>query len=233
MLAPCLLLTLLPAAKSTAAITFQAPVTISSDSDVSTTGTLVQALSFASPATVNGIFFSGPNVGTASGSLYTNGNFSFLSGTNLNNSSFGAGTGSPWNSLTPDYRNVLAGAIYSGLQQSMIVDLNGLSLGQAYEVQLWVHDNRGGSVALRNQEVIDANTVPMDFNSTNTAGGVGQYVIGTFTAFAATESFQVRGFGIPQVNAIQLRAIPEPGTALLGVFPLGVLALRRRRRTPL
>ena len=71
----------------------------------------------------------------------------------------------------------------------------------------------------------------------NVEGGVGQYVIGTFTADATTQQivFQGEGTGLnggsTQINAFQLRAIPEPAsTELLGIF--GVYGMCQRRRRP-
>jgi hypothetical protein len=62
---------------------------------------------------------------------------------------------------------------------------------------------------------------------------VGQWIKGTFTADSTSQSLQLSGAlsatdGYPQINALQLRTIPEPSSALLG--GLGLLALFRRRR---
>ena len=222
----------LAAASCQAAITFQSAVTASSPSDVSTSGSLVQALSFAASTTVNGVAFSGPNVHTGSGNPYTNGIFEFNGVNNLNNFAFGAGSGNPWNSLAANYQSLLSGSVYSGpLGSSFTVNLNGLTIGQEYLVQLWVNDNRGGSIALRNQEVEDGNVAAMDFNHSDEEGGIGQYVIGTFTANSNSESFRVNGAidSVAQINAIQLRTIPEPSSAFLGAAAAGLLVLRRRR----
>lgn len=223
----------LAAASCQAAITFQSAVTVSSPSDVSTAGALVQALSFASSTTVNGVAFSGPNVHTGSGNPYTNGIFEFNGVNNLNNFAFGAGSGNPWNSLAANYQSLLSGSVYSGpLGSSFTVNLNGLTIGQEGNlVQLWVNDNRGGSIALRNQEVEDGNVAAMDFNHSDEEGGIGKHVIGTFTANSNSESFRVNGAidSVAQINAIQLRTIPEPSSAFLGAAAAGLLVLRRRR----
>lgn len=225
----------LAAASCQAAITFQSAVTVSSSSDVSTAGSLVQALSFAASTTVNGVGFSGPNVQAGSGSPYTNGIFEFNGATNLNDFAFGAGSGNPWNTLTANYQNLLSGGIFlgglGGFGGSFTVNLNSLTVGQDYLVQFWVHDNRGGSIALRNQEVEGGNVSAMDFNISDEEGGVGQYVIGTFTASSSSESFRIIGDinSPPQLNAIQLRTIPEPSSALLSAAAAGLLVLRRRR----
>ena len=63
----------------------------------------------------------------------------------------------------------------------------------------------------------------------------GQYVIGTFTATAASQQIKYSNGEINGwVNGFQLRrlaapAVPEPGTALAGMIAVGLCGLRRRR----
>lgn len=74
-------------------------------------------------------------------------------------------------------------------------------------------------------------------NTTGTAGGLGQYLTGTFTANSTTQSFQVTGgFGsVAYANAMQVRllAVPEPtqmvSLAAIGAA-LGAWRLRKLRR---
>jgi hypothetical protein len=77
--------------------------------------------------------------------------------------------------------------------------------------------------------------VTLDANTTNTVGGLGQFAIGTFTASGTTQAFLLSEPGgdfNPLINALQVRAVPEPSLTLLGcaVAAAGGLALRRRSR---
>lgn len=57
-----------------------------------------------------------------------------------------------------------------------------------------------------------------------------QFAVGTLIASGTTQSLfaEAQGFARAHINAIQLRAIPEPSVSLLG--GLGALALLRRRK---
>lgn len=71
----------------------------------------------------------------------------------------------------------------------------------------------------------------------STAGGLGQHVVGTFTAVAAFQHFTLEspsGFTAPLMNALQLRditatAVPG-GAGLAGLFTLAAAGRVRRRR---
>lgn len=62
--------------------------------------------------------------------------------------------------------------------------------------------------------------------------GLGQYASGTFTADAASQplSLATSGFANAHINGYQLRAVPEPGTAVLVLLGLAGFALRGRGR---
>jgi hypothetical protein len=75
-------------------------------------------------------------------------------------------------------------------------------------------------------------------NVPNAQGGLGQYVIGTFTAVGTTESVSFTGVSLhPQINAFQVRqlavpVIPVPPavwTGLSTLVVLGGMGLLRRR----
>ena len=78
-------------------------------------------------------------------------------------------------------------------------------------MQVWVHDNRG-SIPLRSETLTSgANTVSLTYNSPgSTAGAVGQYVIGTFTADGTSQSFTLLGGASTQLNALQVRDVTPP-----------------------
>ena len=58
--------------------------------------------------------------------------------------------------------------------------------------------------------------------------GMANFVIGTFRADAATQSFFVSGVNDPGLSGVQLRLVPEPASA--GLLCLGAIAALFRRR---
>ena len=129
------------------------------------------------------------------------------------------------------------------------VTLGGLTIGQEYLIQIFTHDgraNRGTDLDSRagfgdgtgSTEAVGISGLS-DAAIDSNAGGTGFSVIGTFTATQETLTFNVFGStngsnpaasptGAGQINALQVRSIPEPSsTALLG---LGGLALLLRRK---
>ena len=100
--------------------------------------------------------------------------------------------------------------------------------GNSYLVQfIGVGDDRG-CCATRTQSVNDGNG---NFSGDLTRG-TGDWVVGSFTADGASQSFFVSGANDPGLSGLIVRdlgAVPEPGTALLSFAGLLGLALRRRR----
>ncbi|MFC7337864.1 PEP-CTERM sorting domain-containing protein [Haloferula chungangensis] len=146
-------------------------------------------------------------------------------------------------SFTSDPDNFYDGGIYS----INSIAITGLTPGQLYELQFMAIDDRGTDV--RNTIFGDGTQDYTASISAGTAGnilirtnpaGQGSYVTGTFVADGSgNQDISIYGNrnadlsmnqvgSSAQINAFQLRAIPEPSVALLG--GLGLIGLLRRRR---
>lgn len=220
-----------PALTHASLVTWQAPQTITGDSDVVTTGTLIVAGNLAqlfSPTTINGVNFQGVPLG-GSGTVTTT---------------------AP-SSLSSNYLTMLNSAFLVPADDTNVsITLAGLTVGNQYLVQFWVNnsgnspslgrfdflttisDDLGNSVSLYDGD----NGIAAGPGNTNIDPLLGEYVIGTFTAAAGTQTFNFFSGEVPGVvNGVQLRnitgvaAVPEPGTALAGVMLAGLLGVRRRR----
>ena len=177
-----------------ATVTWNAPVTIAGDSDVSTTGSLVNAFTFASGnvATVNGVnflpFSISANTTTFGGS----------------NSPFGTGN-APFSSLSSSYQNAITGGLFNGGGTDSVT-LNNLTVGHTYQVQIWADDSRS-CCSSRTETVAGNNSPTLAYNNTAAAGGVGQFVTGTFTANSTSQSISYTFFPSgtsAQVNGLQV-----------------------------
>ena len=108
---------------------------------------------------------------------------------------------------------------------SDLVTLSGLTIGLTYEIQLLIVEDRDTTSAVRNRTVTvsevdgdaDAGTGRLDFSyDTDTDGSAVQLVTGTFTADAATQTFDISQLddgnaaspNNAQINAYQLRVSP-------------------------
>lgn len=171
------------------------------------------------------------------------------------------GAGTTYGDLSTDYRGLIAHAIRGAggttgapsgtantpndlFYNSYTFTLLNLTPGATYEIQVWF--NESGSAVTRRSAIGDLDgTMNVDgewsggtrvaYNYDDEVGGVGQYVIGEFTADeSGEESFTFNAYASPVanfagLNAYQLRIIPEPSHALLGAAGLFGLAFRRRR----
>ena len=193
-----------------AATIFWGPATtISADSDVITSGTALYAYTGGSAKTVNGVAF------TAGSGFATWGSVSFTSGfTGVSATAFWLAA-SPFQDLSPAYTNVLRGAAYGGTAAGTVT-LNGLTPGHDYSVQIWVSDPR--SAGSGRTETINGSAVTLDYNSSDIAGGVGQYVVGYFTASSTSQAFTMTpsASGSVQLNAISVRDAGLPQRIWLG-----------------
>jgi hypothetical protein len=141
----------------------------------------------------------------------------YLSGfTTRNSAGFTTTSYNPCALLPSNYRSALAGGNFESNGAPCTVILSNLTSGVDYAVQIWIDDTRGtllsGGVGTSNRTDVlasGANNVTLACNTSQLSGGLGQYVVGTFTADAATQSFTITGGGsstnATQINAIQLR----------------------------
>ena len=207
---------------------------ITSDSNVSTNGTLVFALNGTSgtapTTTVNGVSFVPATLLSAEtqSQAQSPGNESLTTTIGNDNA----------NAFETGGLDAIGQIIQSGWWgadsgNTAIVTLDGLTVGDDYEVQIFANDARGNRhdgyvTRLGNGE--GGFGIDLELNNQPVGGGAGaragDYGIGTFTADATTQVIELAGFlngnnngGRLQVNAIQLRKI-EPLNLLPGAVPL-------------
>ncbi|MDF7823644.1 hypothetical protein P4B35_06425 [Pontiellaceae bacterium B12227] len=193
---------------SSTEIQWNLPQTIVDDLDVSTEGTFEYAYNAgaASVATVNGVTFTGTGGSTAAfGSDIT---LTSFTGTTTD---FGSISADPYASLPGNYRPLLSSAVTNGSAASAIT-LHNLTIGQRYQVQIWVNDSSAGNTNA--QPVIASigtgNAVTLESATAAVDGAVGQSAIGTFVADATSQTFALGGERL-QLNAIQVRQVDALG----------------------
>lgn len=225
---------------SAATILFSSSYLAADGSSVSTTGTKLEAFNFGigAPAsnydtTVNTVAFTGKSNGvTSPTNKYTSPTGTYFS---ANSNYVSADFYTPKVGYS-GYDTLLSNFIFTYGNSNNTITLSTLEIGKIYSFQIFEADNRtaydiaGSTIRLTN----GANV----YNTTQTFGGntsSGLVINGLFTADAVTQSFNLNKIGSNgttvnefQVNAFQLRQVPEPSSALLG--GLGFLALLRRRR---
>jgi hypothetical protein len=228
-------------AGSSFAIAWGTARTISGDSDVRTDGSLVSAFNIGSAgvasSTVNGVRFEAfafPEDMT--GDTFNLGalTFSGTAGLLVSSNGLGAATGN-FASLSGSYQTLLgSGGSASNSGASFYLTLDGLTIGQEYLLQWWSNNSANSSLVTETIGLSDTGEVTLDSNTSDAAGGLGQYAVGSFTAERNSVMFELAGTpGNPLINAVQLRevsAVPEPGS-LVTLAALGAAgALVRRRR---
>lgn len=215
-----------PCGSFAAVITWGAASTISGDADVSTNGVLLYAYDdSAVAATVSAVAFApGNSASSLGGDVSIGGAFSFTT------TAYGSASATPWTILSTNYRAVLQGGVYSTNNGTLTVTLNNLVAGRSYLVQVWASDNR--ALASNRTETVASsggNNVTLDYNSTGTNGGVGQFVVGSFVANSNNQSFTLTGVlpagnNSAQLNAIQVRDLTATNlTAFPGAEGYGAM----------
>ena len=199
-----------------AVITWATPVNITTDTDVDTNGILNYAETWGqNGATVNGVTFAydtsktgDANVGIAFGST---------AGTDKSGEGVG-GTGTPYAGLSTAYKVLVKGTVWANVGTQGTITLNNLTVSNLYEVQIWENDSRGGyatRVATLSDSSAGGDSVSLAHcvgGTTSSAnGGLGQYVIGTFTADGTSQIIYITDSATSpqtagdQLNSIQLR----------------------------
>lgn len=227
---------LVPAAR--AQMDWSAPVDLVGDSDVSTAGTLTYAYVFGGSSvtsqTVNGVTFSPFAIpGQEFGSL-TVGNAT-LSATEFN-WNVTSSDQAPYANLSSDYQGLLGENAFSH-GGALTLTLGGLTAGQTYEVQIWINNSFNSAVNY-SATVSDGTQVSsaISGNTSGQIGGLGQYVIGVVTLGGEQTDLQLTLSPVSAdagVNAVQIRAVPEPGVIIYvlgGLTVVGWMALQRSRR---
>ena len=213
-------------------ITWGNPSNIAGDSDVLNDGTTVAAFNMnGSAVTVNGVPFNSWTYSSPS-TATTMGNFTFAESPNhiLAGSGFGSNN-NPFASLSVNYQTLLSTGITTDDNNTLTLTITNLVPLQKYEFQFWVSASDLPSPAFTT--VASApNNVTLHPNTSDADGGVGQFVVGTFTAADPTEVITFNGSDstqAPLVNAFQLRAVPEPAASSILLLGGSVLLLLRRR----
>jgi glucuronoarabinoxylan endo-1,4-beta-xylanase len=217
-----------------ASITWSAAANISSDSDVSTLGKLLYAEDWGAAATVNGVPFTLDTSSTGDSKVAIL--FPSKAGTSQ---TAVAGTGSPYSGLSTAYKSLNKGLVYgvtgaTGATTSGTITLQGLTVGNSYQVQVWINDSRSGASGGANSYPTRVATLTspggnsvslahyVGGTSTSPSGGLGQYAIGAFVADATTQPIYETdsnttsgGTGGTQLNAIQVANVVTTGTAVV------------------
>ncbi|MDG3005062.1 PEP-CTERM sorting domain-containing protein [Paludisphaera mucosa] len=235
-------LTLGCSASRAASITWGPATNIAGDADVRTGGSLVAAYNFGGRdvgvATINGVAFQPFAV---AGNPSTHGGVTIAEspGILLGLDDYFGSASAPFTDLSSAYQAMLRSGGFTIWQSTLTLTLDGLAVGQAYEIQIWSNFSDAGS---RSASLESGGSVDLDWNPSGVDGGLGQFVVGSFVADSASQSIRITGSadfdtGV-LVNGLQLRtaaAVPEPAGLVLmavGAASIAWLASRRRTDTP-
>jgi len=119
--------------------------------------------------------------------------------------------------LGSSYQSLLTNGLYKNAASSMGFTQSNLTAGERYQVQYFVDDSRS-LAASRNVSVSSSggNTQTLNFNSDNSAGSLGQYANGTFTAASGNVTITALGNGgsPSQINGLQFRDLGNAGAPI-------------------
>ena len=222
---------------------------VSGDADVSTSGTLKYAYNFGAPGvastTVNGVTFTAfsiPDTYLTWVSTVTVGSVKLTEqpGTLWSFNTHGASSGN-FTSLSTGYKALLSSGASASYAATITVELSGLTSGKSYLLQWWASNT--AQIQGDSGENFNSVTATSGSNTTTLSAqtALGQFITGTFTANAPTQTFALDAPGgiplnSPLINALQLRDITPtgvPDTAstlpIVGLSLIGAMALNRRR----
>jgi len=229
-----------------ALITWTGAQDITGDSNVANFGNTIGAFNVGdggvSNQTVNGVNFQSFALDSSSGPVssvtkqYVNpdnsiGPVSFTLATPdiflSDNTAYGSAA-TPFANLSTAYKALLASSTIVSYPNTFTLTMSGLSVGRLYTFEWW--SNTSGPGSQNHRAATGLNGVTLIDNTTGIEGGLGQFAIGTFTADSST---QVLTFSaVPpvmdefaQINAFQLRSVPETANVLAGLLPLGILLI--------
>jgi len=192
-----------------ATITWDTPADISAGQDTLTNQAFAAVNTKGGDTTLNGIEFKSdgnqPNI------VVDGGGYGDFMGTDIN---------STVPVVSQEYYNILKPAHFSVSK----VTLNGLLVGQEYFVQLWVNDCRDGTegryTVIRSVDGGTTNLITLQTSATQTAGVLGQYVVGRFTADGESQEIDIvpaagANADNPVINAAAVYFVVPPPQATI------------------
>jgi fibronectin-binding autotransporter adhesin len=191
----------LASSASATTVTWGSATTISSSDEVSTSGTQVFGRSInvaygTSASIVNGADFGYDNPNWTIG--FADAGFS---------AQFSAGIPSLSGADASDYQTILGKGYEAYPTASGTLTFSSLTLGQQYEIQVWVADYRSFTNVRTETITATGDIASPALTYLNSGGSVhGQSIIGAFTADATSTTFTLNGNETAMYNALQLRA---------------------------